>query len=317
MTHEEPYYHTLQVYRIRPRLSLSTQQVLLTPAAKDLFFPESIRKALAEDGSLRPIFMVSMANKVGKLKVFDAQELGEIGGEALLDKLSVFAIGSEEQAREIARNGGEIIIGLADKRSNSLLHGLGFEVIHGRQVYFPLPDGTWLEVKGCGQLHDSAKPPFWYNAYDGGRPRYEGLCLEEEAQNAFRNFPQIKNSGARFVRLIASRSLEYVFDGKGFVKSCQAKSVDDPGIQSLKPVLVFSRVIHPHRLMKLPQLFNSDPGLENLRRRLSKVAGMKAGEGIMSLREFLEMIVAQMGRQEGVKQSKRLYKITIHEGDPF
>ncbi|MDP2941799.1 MAG: putative molybdenum carrier protein, partial [Candidatus Omnitrophota bacterium] len=279
------------------------------------FFTTPIKERLLEDKALRPVFMVPMAGRVGGLVIFDENELTQIGGRGLLNKFSVFSAGSAEQAEVIAEKGGEIIVGVVDRPSSLTLFEAGFEVIHGRQAYFPLLDGTWLEVKGCGQFRNPEEPPFWYNAHDGGRPRYEGLCLEDEAERAMRSLPKLINSNARFARLLGYRSLEYVFNGEDYLKSSEAKSLEDQSPEKLMPILVFTRLMHPHRLTKLPQLFSVDPGLEKLRARICKALGMSSADRIMSLKEFLEMIVTEMGFQEGAKQGRRFYKITIHEGD--
>ena len=307
---------------------------------KTSFTPE-IKKVLLENPTLRPVFLVSLSEEkkqVGQLEVVDQKVLDQVGkdehlskypdllnndfddmrekileraGEDLLDEYTGFLAGSLEVANRMALEGHKMIIGVTDRPYNNNM-GMDFNVANGRQVYFPLKDGTWLGVKGIGQLIEEDHVPYDPMHHRGVQ---FGLVIKIEVDQAVKGYLKIKESSGRFAQFLGYRRLYSVPNGHGgFISTSKLKDSDEELIQ---PVLVFNRVLTPHRLGKLNQLLQSDPELLNFRTRASKIAaaGFTPPNRILSSSEFMNMIFSELGRSEAVKQNHGLFKQTIHIQD--
>ena len=161
------------------------------PELMPLFTP-AIRRALLEDSALRPVFLqVLPGNKMGPIMVpYYNKKLVEtaIGGKTLIDYIrsySSFLTGDAGLANTLTRQGKtKIVVGVTDKYSPKTI-GFHGRVANGRQCYFPLPDGTWLGIKGSGQFASDNSPPFQIRLNTEGELVFGyGLVTEGEAQRA-------------------------------------------------------------------------------------------------------------------------------------
>ncbi|MBN1587267.1 MAG: hypothetical protein JW937_07545 [Candidatus Omnitrophica bacterium] len=265
-------------------------------------FDDSIRGALLTDTVLRPVFMVLLTeDQCSPPEVFGEASEDESDLEDLIRNHSVFLAGNAAIAREMIQKGYTIKVGVTDRYTEEDTLYSKHQVANGRQAYFPLPDGTWLGVKGCGQFIDESKPPHhWELASAQEGLRHMGIVTAQEAVRAEQYAGVIRDAEGEFVQAIGSSVLSEVPDGKG-------------GFEPEQSFLVFNHVLTPHRLVKLPQLFRADPELWNIRVSISQALinqGILPQGTLLSTRELAQMITIHMARAEVFKQEKQVTKVT-------
>jgi len=245
--------------------------------------------------------------------VNDKDSLGTIT-EAILERYSGFIAGSSAAVDKLIRDGRNIIVGVTDRYSEDTLYEAQ-KVANGRQVYFPQHDGTWLGVKGAGQCNNPDKPPF----YAEPRPdikRFEGLAWKNEAIRAGRAALVQKKTDGMFVNYLGYRRIYALPDGTGgYISSEKFKDTERNYSET---VLIFNRVLSPHRVVKFPQLLKTDPGLNHLSKSVSKAlagVGRLDHDKVLSPQEMLDRMVSEIGRIEAIKQNKGLFKQSHNEQD--
>ncbi|MCK5580821.1 MAG: HD domain-containing protein [Candidatus Omnitrophica bacterium] len=275
-------------------------------------FSEEIQFALLDDPSLRPVFMQSLPeNAMDNIEdVAETRELVQekIGNKTLLaymNEYSGYLAGDADVAEMVLEKGkGKVFIGATDRSTLDTLNP-AHPVANGRQVYFPLPDGTWLGIKGAGTFQDKEKQRHF---------QYEGFVVVDEAAATLSSLEKLGEQRDDFVQFLSYRLLKKVPDGKGEVQPVENMTLDPRII----PVLIFNRVLTPHRLVKLPQLLKTDAGLVKLRKRFSRILKNqnKVKEGaLITASELINMIMQKRGRAEAIKQNKELFKSTLHPQD--
>lgn len=289
---------------------------------------ERVKEALLEDRVLRPVFMVKLPDSaVESFKILKPELLEKMGGLELLREHSVFLAGSPAIADQMAAQGYLVRVGVTDRWSRDDLYrtygwkGDMFAVAGGRQTYFPLADGTWLGVKGGGQNIDPEKPPAYLDKAQVFHRYHRGLAVIGEAQNLEAAQPLLETSGTRFVQPLGYQRIKQVPDGKGGWVSTDTLRWSDG--KPLEPVLIFNRVVSPHRWIKLPQLLKADPGLEKLRQRITpaliqlgyvKAADYPEGHSV-PFSDLLRMLAKQIGINFALAQNQGFYKATINAQD--
>lgn len=206
-------------------------------------------------------------------------------------------------------------------------------VANGRGMYFSFGDGSLLHIIGGGQnVHTHI--PFTTPTYiekNGSyfSPKYYGLASEQEALRAWNALEQLKDSRNLFTQFLGYQYLKKVPDGQGHLVNRIKTETVEPESQNLDnlvdrdgslfvPVLIFNRVLYPQRLVQLPSIVISDPGLERLRRKISKTManlGLLPSGEVLSASDLMTRGLEKKGEAEAVKQNKRLFKITIHNQD--
>ncbi len=273
-----------------------------------------IKKELLEDPALRPVFLLLLPPaQLGPLEAIDNEVVKAIGGVDILHRHSVILPGSPEHANELAKRGHEIIVGVTDRYSEYTLHPL-YTVASNRQVYFPLKDGTWLGVKGIGQLKAPNQPPYFLSPIDSDRQM--GMVVIEEAQRAEKSREVFRDAKGRRVQFLGYRKLKVLpYEQPNLV---QTASLKDPDGSPVVPVLVFNRTIHPHRLVKLPQLLDKDYGLKRLAGKISATLvrlGYLPANTRLSPSNLILMISREMGVSEAENINHGWYKYTTHSQD--
>ncbi|MBF0387114.1 MAG: hypothetical protein HQL20_04575 [Candidatus Omnitrophica bacterium] len=274
-------------------------------------FTPRVRQALLSDRTLRPAFMVVFDEKngeVGPLEGVDVEALDQLGGIDLLNAHSCFLAGSPERANGEIMQGRKIIVGVTDRFSRqSLMNNI--QVANGRQVYFPLPEGSWLGVKGSGDFLDPrAAEPFLVDKVAG---RLWGLASEDEARRAERGRPLLEGKDYLAVQFLGYRRLNVLIDGTGN----RVNAADLDVLKGDHPALIFNRVFTPHRLVKLPQLLENDPGLKQLHAAIAEVFRNNGQEAPENAGSMLAGIIRQMAVNAAFKNNNQLYKETFHLQD--
>ena len=289
---------------------------------RDSYTPDVIR-ALLDDPALRPVFMQVLPEEhLGPLKVVGGEKTAGVDTQELLCSYSVFNAGDAMTAERLLRNGKKIVIGVTDQRSDKTLESISM-VANGRTVYFPLPDGTWLAVKGSGQNNEPHKRPFYLRNDVGLVMRYEGLAWQEEAVAAEEAQELTSGNGGRFVELLGYRRIFAAPNGKGELITTEGAIEKDNYSPSevpvgTNPVLIFNRAITPHRLTKIGQLLEEDRSLRSLTSRISgalrSIGRLPEGKELTP-NELIDMMFDQFGKGEAVKQNLGLAKETLHSQD--
>lgn len=319
-------------------LSLNTHMLISSTLAPDTFLneiPEFLRKdiggkssllkliqsspltyqALLIDPVLRPVFLVSLdrePNALGSINILNRELVESLGGEDFIRSYSGFSVGSPEKAIEMMKLGYKFIVGVTDRFTQNVEPGW-FNVANGRQCYFPLQDGTWLGVKGCGQFLDSTKPPVSEGIGPVGELRYNGLVTRKEIANLEHVAIQLKDLPA--VQTIAYREIYKIPDAKGYLNDLQ---ISYPWLElESPPVLVFNHCLTPHRLTKLGQILELDPDLKKMRASIFQTLQT---QGIRttpfhSKEDFLIFIFFRLGYMEAAKHKMSLFKETVHIQD--
>lgn len=288
-------------------------------------FTDDIKKALLDDLSLRPVFLqILPEDSLGELVISD-QDLVDtkIGDKTLLDYMNQyrgFKIGTAEVANDLLLSDSsmKIIVGIVDRDSEKTLYKL-HRVANGRQVFFPLPDGTWLGIKGAGQFLDETLPPHhWYvDTQYPDNTRYHGVATLQEAQMALAttSYSFAKNN-ALFVQFLGYQRVYKLPDGNGHLVPTQ-DIINDDG-SPLNTVLIFNRMAYPQRLVKLPQMLEVDRDLKRSLRKISMTLhklGLLEPQKILNASEWMLMIAKKRGQTEAVKQNAQWFKETIHSQD--
>lgn len=235
------------------------------------------------------------ANTVGPLRIVNEELVNSIGGAELLQSRSVFLVGSAGIANQVAEDGKRIIVGVTDTY-----------LANKRQVFFPLPDGTWLGVKGSGYLQKEINEPI--KAQGASKEYYWGYADMDEVNTALKGLVVTKNK-RQFIQFLGYRSVFRFPDGKGGFR-------DPPGKDH--PAIIFNRTLTPHRLCGFRELIREDPGLERLRRRISNTLcnlGYLPQGTVFSFPDFICMVMAELGRAEALKQNNKFTKYQIHDQD--
>ena len=173
-----------------------------------------------------------------------------------------------------------------------------FPVANGRQVYFPLPDGSFLGVKGAGYFSRDDNHPFI-----GDR----GLVDREEVDQALAGYRSVMLKGGSFVPLLATRQLYFAPDGRGGMSSGPKPSF-----------LVFNHFLTPHRLNKLAQILETDPGLRRFCKRLSHTLhrqGKLPEWSILTQADVMQRILSSIVMNAAIKLNVGLNKETLHTQD--
>ncbi len=273
---------------------------------KKVFTPE-IMKVLLNDPVLRPVFLLSLSEskgEVGPLKAVDEELAARIGGKATLDAYTGFLVGNAGQANEEIKRSHKIIVGVTDRWSDiTLMPNNAFNVANRRRVFFPLPDGSWLSIKGAGDLNDE-ETLTTYNYYPDTSTMYGLISLNEVLRvEAFKE--ALKNPVFMTNKFLGYRKLNVLTDGLGGLTP----------VSNAQYVLDFEQVLTPHRLSKLPQLLAADPGLRRLHADLQKVFINNHMPAPPSPRDMLLNVIRQMALNLAFKNNNHLYKLTYHAQD--
>ncbi len=289
-------------------------------------FTPAIKEALLDDGNLRPVFMqVLPVHALGKVQIPQhAAALAdyEIDRKKVVEYMndySAFVVGDNRVAEDLLKERkGKIIVGVTDRETFTKRIYPWFRVANGRQVYYPLADGTWLGVKGSGQT--AAFPPLLVeDIYDGVfRPlqRLKGGVSLQEARRAFNATQHFKGIEDGIVDFLGYRQIHEYPDGRGYLTQLSKPFIVNK--EEVYPVLVFNRVLTPHRLIKFPQLVSSRDDFMHILTKLEDVehvAGVLPQDQHLSEKNLVLRILENIGRVQAIKQNKGLYKITIHSQD--
>lgn len=281
-------------------------------------FSSRIQEVLLRDSVLRPVFLEVIPDKsLGEIMINPAlspQEKKEAQG--LMEAKSVFKVGTPEVALKALLSGKKVVVGVTDRVSDKSFMPQNM-VANGRQVYLPLHDGSWLGIKGSGQNNYEGSAPFFYN--DEGVPykhRWEGLAWRNEAEAAIERCRFLQDSGFRSVRMMGYRKIFSAPDGKGGLEVLE--NIEDKNRAFSVPVLIFNKVATPHRLMKFPQIIESDPYLDTIALEVSK--GMRAmgyleEDETLTSEQMMREIFRQLARGEAEKVNRSLHKKSVHVQD--
>jgi ribosomal protein L21E len=291
------------------------------PELMPLYTP-AIKRALLDDPALRPVFLQVLPDDwMGTMMVpYHNETLVEtaIGGKTLLDYMSAysgFLIGNAELANTLTRQGkAKIIVGVTDKYS---LKTIGFHggVANGRQCYFPLPDGTWLGIKGSGQFTSDNSPPFQIRLNTEGEFIFGyGLVREVEIPNVNTLTISLANDLGSFIQFLGYRRIHVAPDGHGNLISVGG-NVDTQG-DAVNFVFIYNRTLSPHRLNKIVQLLDGDP--DGLARRISRTLyhlQVIPHDNISTIGALFFWILQKRGQTEAIKQNTGLAKGSFHAQD--
>ncbi len=283
-------------------------------------FSEPLKVTLMSDPALRPVFLqVLDGDAIGPLVVVDRDGVNKLGGEDFFDNYSSFSVGTAESAERVLAAGGKIVIGVADKASQKTLMPL-HQVANGRQVYFPLKDGSWLGVKGSGQYLDSNKPTYYPIYVKSSAPRrYMGIAHLYEVEGSILHHHSLKNKANHrlpFVQFLGYRRLLKAPDEQGGVSPMLGQRHGDD--KPFEPVLIFNRTFSPHRFLKIRQLIEIDPSLSVLRQSVSRTLqrdGQLHNGRMLTPAELLTYIARQVGYAMALRQNAGLYVSTQHSQD--
>ncbi len=288
-------------------------------------FTDDVKKVLLDDPSLRPVFMQILPDdSLGQVVIPDQKLVDtKIGNKTLLDYMKQyrsFKIGTAEVANDVLLTNPQvkIVVGVIDRYSEQTMYPR-HQVANGRQVFLPLPDGTWLGIKGAGQFLDETQPPHhWYeDTKYFENTRHHGIATLQEAQMAVAatSYSFAKNN-ALFVEFLGYQQVYKLPDGDGnLVPTGDLLNRDG---SPLNPVLIFNRLVYPQRLVKLPQMLQGDPGLKRFLPKLSKTLsnlGLLNPQKTLTASEWMLMIAKKRGQTEAVKQNAQWFKKTIHSQD--
>jgi len=294
---------------------------LLNPSDEDT---QRVMQALVADPALRPVFLgVLPEDALGPLEGLDEEMIAELGGVEVLLRQSAFSVGSPAMADRLLASGQRILIGVTDRRDMTdhlPVSFARFAVANGRLAYVPLPDGSWLGIKGSGQFYVPDGPPFVPAGSLPGafhQERHEGLLSLRDAEHGVAAREAFRGRGGHWVQILAYRKLSQAFDSDGRLVSLEGLQSADRRV--FQPAVMFIRVASPHRLAKLPQLLATDPNLERLRREtttaLIRTRQRSPEQGLLSMPELLTHIMASLGENEAVKQNVGWFKETVHFQD--
>jgi hypothetical protein len=291
------------------------------PALAALFTP-AVAAVLLDDPALAPVFVqVLPAGSSGDFKAANYAEINalrQLGAEELFAS-AVFSCGSPQVAEHLVRSGARVMVAITDREDPQAPMEFNRKA-HGRQVFVPLSDGTWLGIKGAGQFVDSALPPYHHGPVAASEERkHWGIADLDEARSAGRYMRMLSREPGRFVRFVGVRRLYQFTDGSGNLVSAR-RLTDDDGMPVV-PVQIVNHVLHPNRLSKMPQVLRADPLLARTRAAVSRALKSR-GElsaqgpgGVLTLAQWMGMICDAFGRQEGSKQNQGLFKATLHAQD--
>lgn len=293
-----------------------TEDELVRYRAIEAIISDDVKYALLRDRALQPVFMQIMPDGfVGELEtndVVDAKLAALIDGRPLreyVEEYSAFRVGRLETAAKVIAAGGKIVVGVTD-RSHDLTMGIRARIANGRQTYFPLPDGSWLGVKGSGYnyayLGAAEKSPLMFTdrvSY-GLFPRYQAI-----RQLDIFNVLGVNQQG--FADFLGVRRLQMLPDGEGRFESVNLYLDNHPERDDAWPYLSFHRVSSPHRLVSFGQLL-STPG--SLSFHMERIAHLM-GRDEYGVEEMLLDTAYGLGVAEAEKQNHELYHTTINEQD--
>ncbi len=296
----------------KTKWSQFTQQEGLTqyPELLKSFTPE-IQEVLLGDPTLQPVFLqVLPEDQVGDLKIFDHNQdfsRSKIGNKTLkeyMQEYTGFLVGTPEIANKVAKQGQKIIVGVVDRKDNRTLESI-WNVANGSQSYFPLPDGTWLGVKGSGYFASRDGSSFKIT-----NKRNNGILnkFTELNRSMLNIIKKLGGNAGGIVNILGSREINVLPDGSGsFIKKESLGAF-------IQPVLVFNHVISPHRLSKLPQIIATPGSLAFIAKRLSKALKLPKNKK-MSPVDLIRRTIKGVGKGEAQKQNKGLYHETVHAQD--
>ena len=277
-------------------------------------FTTEVKDALLDDPVLRPVFLQIIPDEnFGEIVVNKEVDIDGIDVRKIISSNSIFNVGSPEVAAQVLKSGGDIVVGVTDRSSDKTFVRM-YEVANGRQVYIPLPDGSWLGIKGSGQNDDLTKPTFYSRNIGGDATRWEGIAWEDLAKVAVKYAKIFHGSNARFTQILGYRRILAAPDGTGSLID-----ISDIRYENHEnPILIFNRAATPHRLLKFPQIMDQDPLMNKLARRVSKgmaaMGYLQEGKTLTS-EEMMRIISEEFGKQEAVKSNKNLHKKTMHSQD--
>ncbi|MFC1570865.1 class I SAM-dependent methyltransferase, partial [Candidatus Omnitrophota bacterium] len=178
----------------------------------------------------------------------------------------------------------------------------------------PLSDGTWLGIKGAGQFNSEVDPPFFHGTRPSSMGRCEGLAWRQEAEYAKEHAPALRDSGA--IQHLGFRRIYAAPDGVGGFMSTKEFDEKERGFSDA--VLIFNRVLTPHRVSKFPQILDIDPGLREMSEKMSKLISGTERIPIgttFSPDELVLFMATEWGRFEAKKQNLGIFKRTSHSQD--
>lgn len=301
------------------------------PHLKELIGPV-LSARLSESPALRPVFFMDLPKEsLGTIEV-----ISNLNSKSqvldIINAHSVFLMSPYRRAELMAMinsvSGVRMIAGAVDRESPlSLRAGISksdgadifFPVANGRQAYFPQLDGSWIGVKGCGQFLRADGDPYMFSENFIGDFKWYGFVThyEVEALSAYKDFIQEGAALGYFPNVLGFRELKTIPNLDGVFISPDELRPDTLGRKS-KPSLVFSQTLSPHRLSKIPQILDYDPGLvrslQEIKTSLQKV-GLLELNAKFEISDWLLFIAARVGVAERFKIENGFGKITMHLQD--
>ncbi len=289
-------------------------------------FSKLVKEALLDDPTLRPAFMqVLPKDAIDPIDVPDhAKSLVRkvIAGKTLLEYMreySSFSAGRAETAEQILLNGtGKIIVAVTDDVALYPLHAMGFlfGTANGRQVYFPLPDGSWLGLKGSGQQRKEYEDPLqiWRKFFFRLKYMQGGVPLKE-AVNAFDKTSYFNGGVDGIIDMLGYAAVHKYPNGMGGLSLVRDVF---KGLRTKdRPALVFN-LSTPYSLIKFTQLIEDEEAFLKVIKREEAVLrerGLYWDMEPLTPKNLVLKILRNMGRVQGVKLHRGLYKLTNHLQD--
>jgi hypothetical protein len=266
-----------------------------------------VLRVLLKDPVLRPVFL-AVPDKPEQAQIYDPGLLEELGGDVLLDRFGGFSIGSPHNAERFLRDPppsfSRLAIGVTDRPyPGNLIEE--YPVSSNRQCFFPLENGLWLGVKGCGQFSNPERPPFYFEEKRG----WMGLLLMENRLENIR-LSDFKKERGFFSRKIALRRLGVLPGGGGEPVA--------PARLGIEPYLLFSLHLTPHRFNHLPHVLVHDPDFSKTRRSLRtalRAGGFRDAPDFHGNEEYLRFVFGQWGRFAAACHGRGLFKSALHVQD--
>ncbi|MBF0385597.1 MAG: LysM peptidoglycan-binding domain-containing protein, partial [Candidatus Omnitrophica bacterium] len=273
-----------------------------------------ISAVLMKDPALRPVYMIGLSEEeghIGEIESSDEENVDTIGGVDVLNKYTGFVIKDAQRAEEQLKKGKRIIIGVTDKSSEDIISA-DPSVANGRTTYFPVKGGWWLGIKGSGSNWENmlSMAPLRRNKHS-----FYGVAFKDEAENAARSRAILKGTGAFTGQFLGYRKLFVIPKLNGDLVRTSEVNFSREGQFISEPVLIYNKVSSPHRVQKIPQLLQTDPGLKRLFkdiRRAFKSSGIIAPRDI---KKFLAERFLQLGRTQAIRQNNEVFKKTTHPQD--
>ncbi|MCK5214180.1 MAG: hypothetical protein KAR05_02350, partial [Candidatus Omnitrophica bacterium] len=279
-----------------------------------------LKEYLLNNPHWRPVFLQTLPQNenepIEPLK--DINELNKFGGEAILEKYKAFSIGTQMTNLETAnkkaeqylisqdvlseddavRKGLKIVVGITDRGHR--YKDAQDVVTHGRRVFFPLSDGTFLSPKGVGQFLYERETPYMFPDI--------GIVPEEEVLDLNKSLAVV-DSELNFPQNIAVQRISQIIDSKGELKPVSLLSENKFDYS----YIIYQRVLDPDRLEHLQAALETDEVLEKkswvLSRTLSNLGLIEEGLTLTPM-GVMEIMVHKLGERSAKELNRELFRTT-------